>query len=193
MPSFALAIDGPVELWRYAVLFVGVAASWIGIPIVGGAVLAAAGVLARDGQLDLWLVSVVATAGACTGGYVGYVLGGHAGDALTARPGRWRAQRRRALSTGARFYRRWGPVAVFVTPTWVSGALRMPRNAFLIWNALAAIVSSLLTVFGAYAVASAVLGHLSAGHGLVLAAAATGAGAAGAIVVQRRRARSRPD
>lgn len=193
MPAVAVATDGTVELWRYAVLFVGVAASWIGIPIVGGAVLAAAGVLAREGQLDVWLVSVVATAGACTGGYLGYVLGRSAGDALTARPGRWRVQRRRALSAGEWFYRRWGPVAVFLTPTWVSGALRMPRNAFLIWNALAAIVSSLVTVFGAYAVASAVLGHLSARHGLVLVAAAAAAGAAGAFVVQRRRERSRPD
>jgi hypothetical protein len=32
---------------------------------------------------------------------------------------------------------------------WVSGALRMSRNSFLIWNAIAAIASRLVTVFGA--------------------------------------------
>lgn len=190
MPVIEFASAGLVDLPSYAVLFVGVAASWTGIPIVGGAVLAAAAVLARDGQLDLWLVLVVAAAGAWTGGYVGYVIGGRAGDVLTTRPGRWQFQRQRALSAGKRFYGRWGPLAVFVTPTWVSGALRMPRNSFLIWNALAAIISCLATVFGAYAIASAVLGHLSANRGVALAAAMAAAGAAAGIVVHRRRAHS---
>jgi membrane protein DedA with SNARE-associated domain len=44
------------------------AASWVGIPIVGGAVLTTAGVLAGDGQLDLRLVILV---GAWTGGHEG--------------------------------------------------------------------------------------------------------------------------
>jgi membrane protein DedA with SNARE-associated domain len=113
-----------LDLWSYTILFAGVAASWIGIPIVGGAVLAAAGALAGDGQLDVWLVVLVATAGAWTGGYVGYLLGARAGDALTSRRGRWPRQRRRALELGQRFYRRWGPLGVFLTSTWVSGALR---------------------------------------------------------------------
>jgi len=114
---------------------------------VGGAVLAAAGVLARQGELDVWLVLPVAAAGAWSGGYLGYLIGVRAGAALITRPGRWQRQRRRALRLGARFYRRWGPVAVFLTPSWVSGALRMPRRAFLIWNAAAAGISSLLAVF----------------------------------------------
>ncbi len=179
-----------VDLWSYSVLFVGVAASWIGIPIVGGAALAAAGVLAGDGQLDVWLVLVVAAAGAWTGGYVGYLIGARAGDSLTARPGRWQRQRQRALSVGERVYRRWGPLAVFFTPTWVSGALRMPRNSFLLWNGFAAIVSSLVTVFGAYALATAVLGQLSVRRGLVIAALAAGAAVAMMGIHVYRRARS---
>jgi membrane protein DedA with SNARE-associated domain len=180
----------PMDLWSYTILFVGVATSWMGIPIVGGGVLAGAGVLAGDGKLDVWLVVLVAAAGASTGGYVGYLIGARARDALTSRPGRWQRHRRRALSAGEHFYRRWGPLAVFVTPTWVSGALRMPRNSFLIWNATAALVSSLAAVFGAYAVASAVLGHVSAGDGLIVSAAVTAAAATGtAVALHRRRAR----
>jgi membrane protein DedA with SNARE-associated domain len=179
-----------MDLWSYTILFAGVAASWIGIPIVGGAVLAAAGVLAGDGQLDVWLVILVAAAGASTGGYVGYLLGVRAGAALTSCPGRWARQRRRALRLGQGFYRRWGPIAVLLTPAWGSGALRMPRNSFLLWNGLAAIVSSLVAVFGAYAIASAVLGHLSARRGALALAAAVAAAVAVAagVTFHRRRA-----
>jgi membrane protein DedA with SNARE-associated domain len=69
----------------------------------------------------------------------------------------------------------------------------MPRNAFLIWNALAAVISCLVTVFGAYAVASAVLGHISGNRGLVLAAAVAAAGAAAGTVLHRCRTRSELD
>jgi membrane protein DedA with SNARE-associated domain len=177
-------------LLSYVILFAGVAASWIGIPIVGGAVLAAAGVLAGHGRLDLWLVILVASAAGWAGGYVGYLLGARAGDALTNHPGRWQRQRERALLVGERFYRRWGPLAVFITPTWVSGALRMPRNSFLIWNAFAATLSSIVAVFGVYAVASALLDRLSTGPGVLLAAVVLAALALGTAAVYRRRARS---
>jgi membrane protein DedA with SNARE-associated domain len=181
-----------VDLWSYAVLFIGVTASWIGIPIVGGAVMAGASVLAGNGGLDLWLVILVASAGASIGGYVGYLLGVRAGTALSTRPGRWRDRRQRALSVGERFYRRWGPLAVFLTPTWVSGALRMPRKSFLIWNALAAIGSSVVTVFGAYAIATAVLGDLSLGRGLAFLAIGI-IGAAIGLTAYRCRVRCRVD
>jgi membrane protein DedA with SNARE-associated domain len=177
-------------LWSYTVLFAGVAASWIGVPIVGGAVLAAAGVLAGDGRLDVWAVTVVASAGAWTGGYVGYVLGARAGDALASRRGRWARQRRSALRLGQGFYRRWGPIAVFLTPTWVAGALRMPRKSFLLWNALAAIGSSVVAVFGAYAVASAVLGQLSAKRGILAMAVAIAAAVALGALFHRRHMRA---
>lgn len=190
MPAIESASIGLVDVWRYGALFVGVAMSWIGIPIVGGAVLATAGALAGDGQLDLWLVLVIAAAGAWMGGYLGYLLGVRAGDVLMAHPGRWQRQRQRALSIGERVYRRWGPLAVFLTPTWVSGALRMPRYSFLIWNGLAAIISSIVTVFGGYAIAAAVLGQLSVGRTLVVATVSAVAAAAVAGIHLYRRTRS---
>lgn len=111
------ATVGLVDLWSYIVLFVGVAASWIGIPIVGGAVLAAPGVLAGDGQLEVWLVLVIAAAGAV--------------DRRIRRILDWRPRWRRSqcpsqplatpastdLNIGERVYRRWGPIAVFLSPT----------------------------------------------------------------------------
>jgi len=178
-----------MTLLSYMILFAGVAASWIGIPIVGGAVLATAAVLAGDGQLNLWLVILDAAVAAWAGGYAGYLLGARANEVLLSHPGRWRGQRQRALILGERFYRRWGPLAVFLTPTWVSGALRMPRSSFLIWNAFAAILSSIVAVFGAYAVAGAILDRLSTGPGVLVAAAVVSA-ALGGTALYRRRARS---
>jgi membrane protein DedA with SNARE-associated domain len=177
-----------MDLGSYTILFAGVAASWVGIPIVGGAVLAGAGVLAGEGQLDIWLVIAVAALAAWTGGYLGYLLGARAGQALAVREGRWHRQRQRAMRTGERFYRRWGPLAVFLTPTWVAGALRMPRNSFLVWNAMAAIISSLVAVFGAYAIARAILGQALGSAGLVgLAAVGFGAAACGLLLYRRHR------
>lgn len=188
MSALGTAIISAADIGSYAILYIGVAASWVGVPIVGAGVLAAAGVLAGEGQLNVWLVIVVAASAAWTGGYVGYLLGAHAGEALVGRRGRWQRQRRQAMRVGERIYRRWGPLAVFLTPTWVSGALRMPRSSFLAWNALAAIVSSLVAVFGAYAIATAVLGRLSAGRGVMLAMAAVALTAV-AVLVRRRRHR----
>lgn len=136
----------------YGILFAAVAASWIGIPIVGAGVLAAAGVLASDGEMSIWLVIAVASLAAEIGGYAGYLLGARAGDLLSDGRGPWPRQRRRAIVTGARVYRRWGRFGVFITPTFVSGALQMEQRAFLFWNALAALASTSVTAFGAYGV-----------------------------------------
>ena len=171
----------------YVILYLGVAASWIGIPIVGAGVLATAGVLASEGELNVWLVVVVATAAAWTGGYVGYWLGVRAGGVVVGREGRSQRQRQRALAVGERIYRRWGRLAVFVTPTWVSGALRMPLRTFLVWNAFAAIASTCIATLGAYGIGSAVLGQLSARRGAIALAVAAIALAAVAVAVRHRR------
>jgi len=175
----------------YVILFLAVAASWIGIPLVGAGVLATAGVLASEGELNLWWVILVATAGAWCGGYVGYLVGRSAGDAVAERPGLWHHRRRRTMRAGERAYRRWGRVAVFVMPTFVSGALKMPRRTFLAWNALAALASTSIAAVGAYGIGTAVIGRLSAREGAwALATAGLVSAATVLIVVRIRRRRS---
>ena len=177
----------------YVILYLSVAASWVGIPIIGAGVLAAAGILASEGELSIWLVLLVATVAAWTGGYLGYWLGGRAGRAVVDHPGRWQHRSQRLMGAGERIYGRWGYLAVFVTPTWVSGALKMPRNRFLVWNALAASVSTCIAALGAYGVGAAVLGRLAARRGgLALAVAALALLAVG-LAVYRRRAAVRAD
>ena len=193
MDSKSVLVIGVAQtgVFGYVVLYIGVAASWVGIPIIGAGVLAAAGALASEGDLNLWIVLAVATVAAWTGGYVGFLLGIRAGDVLSERPGRWHRERRQAMIVGERVYRRWGRLAVFVTPTWVSGALRMPRNTFLVWNAFAAIVSTCIATLGAYGIGAAVLGKLSARQGTIALVIAGLTLAAVAVGVLRRR-RSRP-
>ena len=172
----------------YVILYLGVAASWIGIPIVGAGALAAAGVLASEGDLNIWLVIIVASFAAWTGGYVGYLLGRRAGGVVTDHDGRWQRERRRVMASGERIYRRWGRAAVFVTPTWVSGALKMPRGTFLVWNALAAIVSTVIAALGAYGIGAAVVGRLSARRGMLALAVAALTLVAVAVAIRRRAA-----
>jgi membrane protein DedA with SNARE-associated domain len=191
MSALGTAVISAANIGSYAILYIGVAASWVGIPIVGAGVIAGAGVLAGEGQLDIWLVIVVAALASWTGGYGGYLLGLHARETLVGPRGRWQRQRRRAMRVGERIYRRWGPLAVFLTPAWVSGALRMPRNSFLAWNALASILSSLVAVFGAYAIATAVLGKVSTPGGEIMLAIAIAAVALTAVAVLARRHRHR--
>jgi membrane protein DedA with SNARE-associated domain len=116
-----------------------------------------------------------------------------AGAAVVTRPGRWQRQRRHAMRIGERIYRRWGPLAMFLTPTWVSGALRMPRRSFLIGNAVAASASTAVAVIGAYAVASALFDQLTAARGIVLALLVLTAGGAAGAITYRRHTRSYPD
>ena len=170
----------------YVILYFGVAASWVGVPIIGASFLAAAGVLASEGELNLWLVMVVATIAAWTGGYVGYLIGVRARDAVSRRSGRRQRQRQHAVKAGERIYRRWGRLAVFVTPTWVSGALGMARDTFLAWNALAALVSTLIATLGAYGIGSAVLGQLSARRGTIALVVAALTLTAIVIAIRRR-------
>lgn len=177
---------------RYAILFLAVAASWIGIPIVGASVLAAAGVLASQGELDIWVVLAVSTAGACVGGYVGYLGGRHAVRFIAGRrEGSWHARRARVLVAGRRLYRRWGRLAVFLTPTYVSGALGMPRRTFVLWNALAALVSNATAALGAYGIGAAVIGQLQRPRAIAALAISVVLGLLVAIGVRRRRC-SRP-
>ena len=93
------------------------------------------------------------------------------------------------MASGERIYRRWGRLAVFLTPTWVSGALNMPRGTFLLWNGLAALVSTAIAALGAYGIGAALVGQLSARRGVVaLAVAVAAVTLVGvAIAIYRRR------
>src|ERR1039458_1056956 len=97
----------------YPLLFLVVMAESSGVPIPGETGLIAAAVLASEGTLQIELVIPIAAAGAIVGDNIGYLIGRRGGRWLLERPGRYHAQRLRALNSGEVFFARHGPKAVF--------------------------------------------------------------------------------
>jgi membrane protein DedA with SNARE-associated domain len=124
---------------------VGVAAlaSWVGLPGPGEATLITAGILAAHHRVDIGLAIVAAFIGANVGGVAGWAAGLKAGSAVFTGPGPFRRGRVWALARGERIFRRFGVVAVFLTPSWVAGILRIRGSFFIPANTGSAAVWAL--------------------------------------------------
>jgi membrane protein DedA with SNARE-associated domain len=120
--------------WAYLAVFALMALTFIGIPAVGPAVVGWAAVLASQGKLNLVAVLIVAALGAEAGGLIGYAIGARWGRTLLDHPGPWQERRRNAVAGAEAVYAKWGRLAVFVTPTLISGVLRMKYSQFVVWN-----------------------------------------------------------
>jgi membrane protein DedA with SNARE-associated domain len=136
----------------YIGLFVAAGASWVALPGPGEAALIAASISAAHGHLDLASVIAVAWAGATVGGTAGWVVGVKGGRGLLMAPGPLRHLRHGLIARGDRFYERYGPVAVFFTPSWIAGIHHMRWPRFLPANALSALTWALSIGLGAYLV-----------------------------------------
>jgi membrane protein DedA with SNARE-associated domain len=145
--------------WHYLVLFVAVAASWAGVPFVGGAAAGAAGVAASQGRLDLTAVVAVSTIAGEVGGLIGYAIGFRWGRAFFERPGKHQSRRQNLIAQGERAYAKWGRLAVFFTPAIVSGTAGMKHGQFARWNLLASFAFSVSVTSSAYGVGRLVTGH----------------------------------
>jgi membrane protein DedA with SNARE-associated domain len=147
--------------WEYMVLFAAVAASWAGVPVIGATALGLAGVAASQGKLNLALVIGVATAAGEVGGLIGYAIGNRWGRELLERPGKHQAGRQRMMQRGERAYARWGRVAVFFTPSIVSGTAKMQHGQFILWNLVASFAFSVSVAASSYGLGRIFTGHHS--------------------------------
>jgi membrane-associated protein len=136
-----------------------------GVPVPGETALIAAALLARDGQLSLPVVIAVAAAAAIVGDNVGYEIGRRGGRALIAAPGPFLRRRREVLEHGEPFFERHGAKAVFlgrwfallrIAAAWLAGMSRMPRGAFVFWNASGGIAWAVSVGVAAYLLGSIV-------------------------------------
>jgi membrane-associated protein len=148
--------------WQHLLLFLAVAASWIGLPMLGTVALGAAAVAASQGRLDLAGVIVTAIVASEVGGLIGYTIGNRWGRQLLERPGRRQAQWQRMVERGERIYQTWGRVAVFFTPAVVSGTAKMQPRQFAVWNFIDAVGWTLAVGSGAYGIGRLASGHTSA-------------------------------
>ena len=176
--------------WQYLLLFLAVAASWAGVPVIGTAALGAAGVAASQGRLDLAAVIVVAVLAGEAGGLGGYAIGRRWGRRLLERPGKHQAGREKIEERGESLYARWGWLAVFFTPAIVSGTAKMPPYRFAAWNLLDSLGWSVSVTASAYGVGRLATGHHAA-HDIAILIIGLAAAVLVAVTAVRRRRRRR--
>jgi membrane protein DedA with SNARE-associated domain len=174
--------------WQYLLLFLAVAASWAGVPVIGTAGLGAAAVAASQQKLQLTAVIVVAVVAGEVGGLGGYVIGRRWGRRLLERPGRHQAGREKMMQRGERLYARWGWLAVFFTPAIVSGTAKMPPYRFALLNLLDSLGWTVSVAASAYGLGRLATGPHT-GHDIAILAVGLGAGVIIAFAARRRHRR----
>jgi len=184
-------VAGLASTWRqYLLLFLAVAASWAGVPVIGTAALGAAALAASQDKLDLAAVIVIAVLAGEAGGLGGYAIGRRWGRRLLERPGRHQAGREKMEERGERLYARWGWLAVFVTPAIVSGTANMPPYRFAVFNLLDSLGWSVSVTASAYGVGRLATGHHAA-HDIAILVIGLAAGVLVTVTAARRHRRRR--
>lgn len=176
--------------WQYLLLFLAVAASWAGVPVIGTAALGTAAVAASQEKLDLAAVIVVAVLAGEAGGLGGYAIGRRWGRRLLERPGKHQEGREKMIQRGESLYARWGWLAVFFTPAVVSGTAKMPPYRFALWNLLDSLGWSVSVAASAYGVGRLATGHHT-GHDIAILLIGLAAGVLVAVAAMRRHRRRR--
>ena len=176
--------------WQYLLLFLAVAASWAGVPVIGTAALGTAAVAASQEKLDLAAVIVVAVLAGEAGGLGGYAIGRRWGRRLLERPGKHQEGREKIIQRGESLYARWGWLAVFFTPAVVSGTAKMPPYRFALWNLLDSLGWSVSVAASAYGVGRLATGHHT-GHDIAILLIGLAAGVLVAVAAMRRHRRRR--
>jgi membrane-associated protein len=128
-----------MNLSEYIIMFVLVAIMGAGLPGPGDASLIAAGTLAGEGKLNVWIVLEVAIAAWMLGSIAGYEIGVRGGRGLLDHPGRLEKSRRKLLTKGDRVFARWNFVASVTMPAFVSGIFRVRFPIFVLGAAVAGI------------------------------------------------------
>ena len=145
--------------WAYLVVFIAAAAGYMGVPVIGTAVITGAAILASQGELNIAAVLIVAALGCEIGGLGGFRIGFHWGRQLLEHPGPALEWRKKTVAKGEEVYQKWGRAAVFVTPSIVSGVLDMKFSQFVVWNFLAGTVFAVSVGAGAYGAGKVATGH----------------------------------
>lgn len=134
--------DPILERWGYPAVAAVTALDTLGIPTPGASMMVAATVGALRHDLNLWLVALLAFAGAMIGSQAGFAVGRYGGRALLARlpvaPER--------VAGVERTYARWGAWVVLVAPfldglrqlsSFAAGLLELPWWKFTVVNLVA--------------------------------------------------------
>ncbi len=121
-----------MSLAEYIIMFVLVVIMGFGLPGPGDASLIAAGTLAGEGRLNVWIVLALSMIAWMLGSVAGYAFGVHGGRSLLDRPGRLEKSRRKLLAKGDRAFGRYNFVASVTMPAFVSGIFRVRSWVFIL-------------------------------------------------------------
>ena len=134
-----------LSLYGLPVLFGVIVIAAAGVPLPITLMLVAAGSFIDLGQMKLWQVIAVASAGAVLGDQIGYALGRWGGPRLAARITR-RKDGHLKIAQAREFTKRWGGAGIFfsrwlITPLgpWLnltSGMAAYPWRRFIWWDVL---------------------------------------------------------
>ena len=105
-----------MDLSEYIIMFVFVVVLGAGLPGPGDASLIAAGTLAGEGKLNVWIVLPLAMTAWMLGSVAGYEIGVHGGRQMLDHPGRLEKSRRKLLAKGDRAFGRWNFMASVTMP-----------------------------------------------------------------------------
>jgi membrane protein DedA with SNARE-associated domain len=121
-----------MSLAEYIVMFVFVTIMGFGLPGPGEASLIAAGTLAGEGRLNVWIVLALSMIAWMLGSVAGYAFGVHGGRRLLDHPGRLEKSRRKLLAKGDRAFGRYTFLASVTMPAFVSGIFRVRFLIFIL-------------------------------------------------------------
>jgi len=124
---------------EYVVLFVLVAIMGAGLPGPGDATLIAAGTLAGEGRLNVFVVLAIAIVAWMVGSVIGYGIGMRAGRPLLDHHGVFEKSRLKLLGKGDRLFGRHNFTASMILPAFVSGIFRVRFAVFLLGALVAGI------------------------------------------------------
>ena len=120
-----------MSLAEYIIMFVFVTIMGFGLPGPGEASLIAAGTLAGEGRLNIWIVLALGMIAWMLGSVAGYAFGVHGGRRLLDHPGRLEKSRRKLLAKGDRAFGRYTFLASVTMPAFVSGIFRVRFLIFI--------------------------------------------------------------
>ncbi len=124
---------------EYIVLFALVAVMGAGVPGPGDASLMAAGTLAGEGRLNVWIVLAVSMTAWMIGSVAGYEVGVGKGRWLLDHPGRLEKSRLKMLAKGDRAFGAHTFTASVTMPAFVSGIFRVRLRMFMLGALVAGI------------------------------------------------------
>jgi membrane protein DedA with SNARE-associated domain len=128
-----------VNVSEYVILFVLVAILGAGLPGPGDAALIAAGTLAGEGRLNVWIVLAVSMTAWMLGSVGGFEIGHYGGRSLLDHDGPLAKSRRKLLAKGDRVFGGHTFAASVTMPAFVSGIFRVRFGLFMLGALVAGI------------------------------------------------------